>query len=396
MKSYKDEIKGLEERGLKRRLTTLDPDLSHGDRLLKTEEGRTLIDFSSNDYLGLKGDPRVVAAMKGAAECFGVGSGASRSITGSTSQHAGLEEEIATFKGAQGALLFNSGYQANTGSIPALLSRSDEIFMDRLSHASLIDGALLSRASLSRFAHCDMDDLERLLKSSTASRKLIITEGLFSMDGTVAPIEEIVQLAGRYDAYIYLDDSHGTGVLGPTGRGRLEGLGLKAERAHIIEMGTFGKAFGTYGAFIAGPKEIIDLLVNRARAFIFSTSLPAPLISATRAALRVIIDEPERIDKLRENSTYLRKKLKNVMSGSAIELLGEEDSPIAPLVVGDNSPAMDLSKRLISLGFYIQAIRPPTVPDGTARLRITLSSAHRREELDSLIEILEGMIDETK
>ena len=394
MIDYKNEIADIKEAGLMRSLTTLDPVADAGaglpGRCLRSSEGAFLIDFSSNDYLGLKSDSRVISAMKDGADLYGVGSGASRLITGTASAHVELEGSLAVFKGTEAALLFNSGYQANVGTIPALVARGDEIFMDRLSHASLIDGALLSRARVRRFAHCDPRALKRLLQKSTARRKLIITEGLFSMDGTVAPVAELLNLLEEFDAYLYLDEAHATGVLGRTGRGTLEEVceTSSIDRKRVIEMGTFGKALGTYGAFIAASKDIVELLVNRARSFVFSTALPAPLISATAAALRIIEEEPERTWRLKEHSVYFRTRLGRCLPGAGSALRGQESSPIVPLIVGDNARAVRLSKLLISKGFYIQAIRPPTVPEGTARLRITLSSAHSREDIDSLIETL--------
>ncbi len=271
----KKELDEIRQAGLMREPGTL----STAQGRLITINNIDLLNFSSNNYLSLANDPRLIEAAKAALDTYGLGSGASRLISGTLTPHRELEARIASFKGIHKAILFNSGYHANIGAIPALVGRNDEIFADRLNHASLIDGARLSRAKVRRYPHRDTGALEKLLKESGSGRKLIVTDALFSMEGTIAPLVDIIELTNRYDALLYIDDAHGVGVLGVNGRGTLEELGLRPAE-NIIEMGTFGKAFGAFGAFVAADDRIIDLLAQKARSFIYTTSLPPGLCAA--------------------------------------------------------------------------------------------------------------------
>ncbi len=384
MKSYiKDELRKTYEAGLRR--TFIDIEGAQGPRV--TVNGRSLLHFSSNDYLTLASDPRLIEAANAATVEFGAGSGASRLVSGNMTPHMALEERLKAFKGTEAVLLFNSGYQANTGVIPVLAGRGDDIFSDRLNHASIIDGIAISRARLSRYPHRDTGALERLLKASTARRKLIITDGVFSMDGTVAPLGDIAELAEKYGAFIYIDDAHGTGVLGAKGRGVVEEAGVDASRT--LQMGTLGKALGSFGAFVAGSAGLIELIKNRARSFIFSTSLPPGACGASTAAIDIVESEPERRAAVRENAAYLRKSLLE----SGFET-GESTTQIIPVIIGDAKRVMVMSKKLFKRGFLVQGIRPPTVAKGTERLRITTMSAHTREDINQLANALTEVFNE--
>ncbi|MEE9615335.1 MAG: 8-amino-7-oxononanoate synthase [Thermodesulfobacteriota bacterium] len=365
------ELKGLEEAGLKRETTLIEK--THGPKVLI--DGREVVLLCSNDYLGLSCHPEVKEAAVKAVERYGVGAGASRLVSGTMEPHIELEETVRKFQGTEAALVFNSGWHANTGLIPALAGHGDEIFSDKLSHASIIDGSALSRAKVRRYPHLDTDALEGFLKNSTARKKLIITEGIFSMDGDLAPLKDIAGLADRYGAMLYVDDAHGVGVLGENGTGTLEHTGV--EGPHIVRMGTFGKALGTFGAFIAGDKELMELLVTRARAFVYSTALPPAVCAATIKAMEIVEREPERRARLLDYADYIRGELK----GAGLDTLDSE-AHIIPLKTGDAQRTMEITARLLDKGVFVQGIRPPTVPEGTSRLRITPTAAHAREEID--------------
>ncbi len=335
----------------------------------------------SNDYLGLANHPAVKEAAARAIGDHGTGAGASRLVAGTMELHMELEDRLSAFKKTEAALLFNSGWHANTGCIPALVSRGDDIFCDKLSHASIIDGCILSRANLKRYPHGDMNALEGLLKRSRASRKLVITDGVFSMDGDIAPLDDILGLAERYGATLLLDDAHATGVLGRNGRGTLEHLGI--DNPSVIQLGTLGKAFGSYGAFVAGGRRLIELVLNTARSFIYSTALPPAVCAASIKAIDIVEGEPERRERLLRNASLVRDGLKK----RGLDTLCST-TQIIPLVVGDAARTMEATRRLLDRGVFVQGIRPPTVPQGTSRLRITVTSEHSTDDLERAVETI--------
>ena len=343
-------------------------------------DGRTLVAFASNDYLGLASDPAVVAAAAAAAASCGVGAGASHLLSGHHAAHAALEHELAAMAGpcpGARAVTFSTGYLANLAILTALAGRDDAVFADRLDHACLNDGALLSRAALHRYRHGDLDALDRMLATTRARRRLIATDGVFSMDGDLAPLPALLEIADRHDATLIVDDAHGFGVLGERGAGTLEHFGLSSER--LVVMGTLGKAAGVAGAFVAAHPAIIDTLVETARPYVFTTAAPPLLAAALLAALAIIRDEPQR----RRHLQALIDRFRARARGLPWRLL-PSPTPIQPLVVGDNRAALDLAAALWERGFWAPAIRPPTVPAGSARLRITLTAAHGIADVDAL------------
>ena len=346
-----------------------------------TANGQPFLSFCSNDYLGLANDPALVSALQLAAAEAGVGSGASNLITGHHRYHDQLEQALAAFVRRPAALLFSTGYMANIGVISALMGREDAVFSDKLNHACLNDGAFLSRATHHRFPHNDVAALEKLLQASTARHKLIAADGVFSMDGDLAPLTEYLALCERYDAYLYVDDAHGFGVLGPQGRGSLQHLGLQSPR--LIMMGTLGKAAGVAGAFVAGEQIVIDYLIQHANSYIYTTPAPPPLSAALLASLHEI----EHGEARRTQLFDMINLLKNELSLSRWQLLPSETA-IQPLIVGDNHEALALSHYLQRRGILVPAIRPPTVPVNTSRLRISLSAAHRAADVRALIAAL--------
>lgn len=346
-------------------------------------DGRAVLSFCSNDYLGLAADPRVVAALARGAERWGLGSGAAHLVTGHSGAHQALEEELADFVGQPRALLFSTGYMANLGVIAALAGRGETVWQDRLNHASLLDGALLARARLRRYAHADAADLARRLAGGGA--RLIATDGVFSMDGDLAPLPALAEVAAGAGAWLLVDDAHGLGVLGAEGRGSLAHWGLPAAPGLIL-MGTLGKAFGTFGAFVAGSHDLIETLIQRARSYIYTTAPPPALAEATRVALAIARREDWRRERLGEAIARLRA------GAAALGLpLAPSATPIQPLIAGSAERALDWSRRLEAAGMLVAAIRPPTVPEGAARLRITLSAAHEPEDVDRLLEALAGL-----
>ncbi|TAJ08498.1 MAG: 8-amino-7-oxononanoate synthase [Nitrospirae bacterium] len=341
-----------------------------------TFAGRPLILMAANDYLGLATHPTLKQAALDAVGRFGVGSGASRLISGTLPPHADLETALARFKGTEASLLFGSGYLANIGLIPALAETGDLILADRLCHASLIDGCRLSGASFRVFRHRDLAHLEQLLAKCKVRRTtLIVTDGVFSMDGDLAPLPDLIALAERYDARLLVDDAHGTGVMGKTGRGTLEHFGVEARLP--FHMGTLSKALGGSGAYVAGPTTLIQYLVNHARSFIYTTAPPPAAAAAALAALDVIRNEPERRTRLWAN----RQRWVEGLVGLGYRI-ADTASPIVPVLIGQADQALQLAERLLQLGVFAPAIRPPTVPEGTSRIRTTLSSEHRPEHLD--------------
>ncbi|PPD56242.1 MAG: 8-amino-7-oxononanoate synthase [Methylotenera sp.] len=332
------------------------------------------LSFCSNDYLGLANRPELIAAMQKAAGDSGVGSGASNLITGHHRYHDALEKQLAEFVDMPAALLFSTGYMANIGVIGALMGRHDAIFADKLNHACLNEGAYLSRAAFHRFAHNDVVALEKLLKQSTAKHKLIAADAVFSMDGDIAPLAEYLAFCEKYDAYLYIDDAHGFGVLGEHGKGSLSHLNLKSPR--IIMMATLGKAAGVAGAFVAGEQVVIDYLIQKANSYVYSTPAPPALSATLSAAVKLI----ENGDDLRAHLRLLITTFKANLTLKKWQIL-PSDTAVQPLVIGSNQAALQLSEHLQAQGILVPAIRPPTVPVNTARLRISLSAAHSVEDV---------------
>jgi 8-amino-7-oxononanoate synthase len=347
-----------------------------------TAGGRKLINFCSNDYLGLANHPEVSRVFKNATDRYGVGSGSAHLICGHGEAHHALEEELAEFTGRERALLFSTGYMANLGVISALANRGDTVIEDRLNHASLIDGGVLSGARLRRYRHADTGHLENILNISTG-KKLIVTDGVFSMDGDFAPLQALSTMAKDRDAWLIVDDAHGLGVLGGQGGGILEQYGLKQNDVPVL-VGTLGKAFGTFGAFVAGSNTLIELLIQKARTYIYTTALPPAIAEATRASLKIASIESWRREKLKELTQRFRRGAQQL----GFELMSSS-SPIQPILVGDSIKATILSEALLNAGFLISAIRPPTVPHDSARLRVTLSAAHDEWQVDRLLDALE-------
>jgi len=343
-------------------------------------DGQPLLSFCSNDYLGLASHPELIRALQQSVGECGAGAGASHLISGHHRFHEQLEQALAAFVGLPRALLFSTGYMANLGTVAALAGRGDAVFADRLNHASLNDAAVLSRAEFKRYAHNDMAGLEALLAASTARRKLVVTDAVFSMDGDIAPLHALLALCERYDAWLMLDDAHGFGVLGTNGRGALEHAGLRSPR--IIYMATLGKAAGVAGAFVAGEPVLVDYLLQSARTYIFTTAAPPALSGALLAALPLIAD-PARRERLQMLSARLRTSLKLQRWR-----LGDSVTPIQPILIGSNHEALAASEYLQKQGVLVPAIRPPTVPKGTARLRISLSAVHDEQAIDRLVGLL--------
>ena len=350
-------------------------------------DGRDVLLFCSNNYLGLADHRKVKEAAVAAVSRFGAGSGAARLVSGTMELHRELESGLALFKGAEAALLFNSGYAANTGTIAAVVGKGDLIFSDRLNHASIVDGALLSRARLIRYPHNDLAALRRLLSETpTAGRRLIVTDGVFSMDGDLARLRELAVLKREFDALLMVDDAHGTGVLGETGRGTAELFDCQTEID--IQMGTLGKALGSFGAYVAARSEIVEYLVNTARSFIFSTSLPPAVLAASLAALN-IVDSPEGKalrDRLAFNTTLFRESLRSW----GFDTMGSE-TQIVPIRVGGAETTMEFTRRLLDEGVFVQGIRPPTVPAGSCRLRCTLMASHEEEDIRRAVDVIAGI-----
>ncbi len=345
-------------------------------------DGRRLIAFCSNDYLGLANHPALVAAVQQAAARWGVGSGASHVVSGHLRPHQELEERLAAFVGRERALYFTTGYMANLAVAPALVERHDAIFADRLNHASLIDAAQLARAEHIRYAHGDVEQLAERLQRSRARRKLILTDAVFSMDGDLAPLPALLELAERFDAWLVVDDAHGFGVLGPGGRGSLAHFALPPS-PRLILMGTLGKAAGVSGAFVAGDRRVIDWLIQRARSYIFTTASSPIIAAALLTSLELIAAGDDR----RAHLQTLIARLRDGLAGLPWPLLPSLTA-IQPLIIGENQAALDLAEQLLAQGLWVPAIRPPTVPAGTARLRISLSAAHHPAQIDALLAAL--------
>ena len=380
--ALKAALSEVDRQHLRRRQRTVESFPVEENRAEVVVEGRRLVDFCSNDYLGLARHPKIVAALCEAAPRTGVGSGAAHLVTGHGHEHAALEEEIAAFTGRERALLFSTGYMANLAVICTLADRGEVVLLDRLNHASLIDGALLSGARFSRYVHGDGAAAEKALIEHKDEVTVLATDGVFSMDGDIARLPSLARACQRKKAWLIVDDAHGIGVLGPRGRGTLEHYELDSEEVPVL-VGTLGKAIGTFGAFVAGSSELIELLIQKARTYIYTTALPQPVAAATRAALRLVDEESwrrERVLALTARFRAAAKQLDLPVSAS--------DTPIQPVILGTPEAALAAQKALWEAGFWVVAIRPPTVPAGSARLRITLSAAHTESQVDALVETL--------
>ena len=369
-----NELNERAAQGLLRQRRTLDgPQSPH-----ISVEGKPYLAFCSNDYLGLANHPRLITALQQGAAQYGVGAGAAHLVSGHGVAHHRLEQALAAFAGKPTALLFSTGYMANLGTVQALVGKGDTVFADKLNHASLNDAMLLSRAEVKRYRHNDMAQLAQLFEQTRSGRKLILTDAVFSMDGDLAPLPELLAFCEQHDAWLLVDDAHGFGVLGEQGRGSLAHFGIASKR--IIYMATLGKAAGVFGAFVAAEQAVIDTLINHARSYVYTTATPPALASAVLESLELIGQG----DALREHLRKLIAQLRNGLAGLPWKLM-PSDTAIQPLLIGDNQAALALSEGLRERGIWVAAIRPPTVPQCTARLRITLSAAHSESDVAQLI-----------
>ena len=367
---------GLDERAaqglLRRRRTLQSPQAPH-----IVVDGKPYLSFCSNDYLGLANHPQLIAALQQGAQMYGAGAGAAHLVSGHTQPHEQLEHALADFVGKPAALLFSTGYMANLGVVQALVGKADTVFADKLNHASLNDAMLLSRANIKRYRHNDMVQLASLLEQTVSGRKLVITDAVFSMDGDLARLPEILSLCERYDAWMLVDDAHGFGVLAEQGNGSLAHFGIASSR--IIYMATLGKAAGVFGAFVAAEQVVVDTLINNASSYVYTTATPPALANAVLASLRLISQGIAQRAHLQRLIAQLRSGLRDLRWP-----LMPSTTAIQPLLIGDNQAALDLSNALRERGIWVAAIRPPTVPQGTARLRITLSAAHSMTDVTRL------------
>jgi 8-amino-7-oxononanoate synthase len=388
---FDERLATLDAQQLRRRRHAVAPQA--GARL--SVDGQSLLAFCSNDYLGLANDPTLRAAVHAAVDVYGVGSGASPMVSGHSVANAALELELAEAVQLPRALYFYAGYAANAGVVPALVSEGDALFSDALNHACLIDGARLSKATVHRFGHADLNELGQQLQASPARRKLVISDAVFSMDGDVAPIPRLLALCEQHDALLLLDDAHGFGVLGPQGRGALAAAGLTGATAskRVLYMATLGKALGVAGAFVAGPDSLVEWLLQKTRSYTYATAPPALLAEAVRASLRCVLgaDGERRRQHLRALIAQLRDGLApgaDAAIAAAGWALRPSSTAIQALLIGDNAAALAVMASLRKRGLWVPAIRPPTVPAGTARLRITLSAVHQRADVDTLLQAL--------
>jgi 8-amino-7-oxononanoate synthase len=371
MTDVAERLEELRDRGLHRRLRLVEG--PQGPQV--TLDGRPVLLLCSNDYLGLAEHPRVREAAAEAARTWGAGAGASRLISGNMAPHRRLEQRLAAFTGYEAALLFGSGYLANAGTIAALAGRGEVVFSDELNHASIIDGCRLSQAETFVYRHADLEHLAWGLEQAGPRAALVVTDGLFSMDGDLAPLPGLLELARRHGCRLMVDEAHATGAIGPGGRGSVAAAGLSGEVDVVV--GTLGKALGSYGAYVCAGAATVDYLVNSARPFIFSTAPPPPSMGAAEAALGVLEAEPELVVRLRENAATLRAAL----AAEGLDV-GASETQVLPVHVGEAEPTMDLCERALEGGVFAQGIRPPTVPEGTCRLRFTVMSSHSPEELE--------------
>ena len=375
---FSEKLNLLKQKNLSRHID--DRESPQGPRIMI--QGREFLHFSSNDYLGLANHPSIIDKANESMSRYGFGAGASRLLSGGSILHHQLEEKIAQVKNTEAALVFNSGYAANTGTIPALADGDTVLFSDELNHASIIDGCRLSRAETVVYNHKDIMHLEEYLKQKTAAKKIVVTDTVFSMDGDIAPLREIIRLCRTYNAYLYIDDAHATGVMGK-GKGALAHFDIDPE-PWIIQMGTFSKALGSFGAFLAGSADIIKWILNTARSFMYSTALPSCVIAASIAALELIENNPQIINQLWTN----RDKAAQGILAAGYEIMGSE-SPIIPIRTGSVENTLRIAKHLSEQGILAPAIRPPTVKE--SRIRITVTATHTHEDIERLIEALEKM-----
>lgn len=374
------ELEAIDAQGLRRWRRALES--PQGARVMV--DGCECVAFCSNDYLGLAADPSLAQAAHDGCARYGVGAGASHLILGHSAAHQALETALARFVEKPRALLFSSGYLANIGAVTALVGREDVVFADRLNHASLNDACLLSRAAFRRYPHGDTAALDRMLAATRARRRLVVSDAVFSMDGDIAPLASLIDLCERHDAWLLLDDAHGFGVLGRRGRGTPSHLDIASSR--IVYMATLGKAAGVFGAFVAAAPEVVETLVQRARSYIYTTAIPSLLAHAVLRSLELIESDEWR----RERLSQLMHALKSGLAGSRWSLM-PSDTPIQPLLVGGNQEALEISRQLEQHGVLVPAIRPPTVPRDTARLRISLSAAHGVQDVERLVAALNEM-----
>jgi 8-amino-7-oxononanoate synthase len=379
---FKQHLEKLKKKGLYRNLRVI-----HGEQGPWVElEGQKVLNLSSNNYLGMASHPRLKDASTRATQSHGCGSGASRLICGTLDLHEILEKRLAKFMKTEAALVFNSGYAANVGIISSVVGKGDVVFSDEFNHASIVDGCCLSRAEVVIFPHNDIHVLEKMISSTFRQnpdrRRLIVVDGVFSVDGDLAPLPELVRLANRYGALLMVDEAHATGTIGSGGRGALSHFGVEG-RVDII-MGTLGKALGTFGAFTAGSTDLIDYLINSSRSLIFSTALPPSVLSSTLAALDVLEENPSLVAKVQENADYMREGLKAL----GYDVLSS-DTPILPVMIGEAALAAAFSELLLKEGILAVALRPPTVPEGTSRLRVTVMATHTREDLVFSLDVFE-------
>ena len=350
-------------------------------------DGKEMLSFCSNDYLGLAAHPTITKAFISAAETEGVGSGAAHLLSGHSSYHQQLEEALADFMGQESVLLFSSGYQANLGVIDGLMSRGDAVIQDKLNHASLLDGGRLSAAKSLRYQHVDMESLQRRLSKTKGNAcRLVVTDGVFSMDGDLAPLEPMIQLTQTYQAALMVDDAHAIGVLGEHGRGSVEHWEVKEDQMPIV-MGTLGKAFGTAGAFVAADKDVIETLTQQSRTFVYTTAQPAAVAAASLASLALVKSENWRREKLQTLIEQFRKGVTELGLATMNSL-----TPIQPIMIGDDKKAVVIGQELESRGFLLGVVRTPTVPMGSARLRVTLSTNHTEQNIQQLLEVLEDVL----
>ncbi len=375
----KKQVEGLKEQNLYNNILTIEGPMGPEIQI----EGKKFLNFCSNNYLGLANNPEIREAAKKAIDEFGIGPTAVRTIAGTTTLHKILEEKLAKFKKAEAVITFQSGFITNLATIPALTDEGDYIFSDELNHASIIDGCRLSKAEVIRFAHANPSDLEEKLKSvPKESKKLVITDGVFSMDGDIAPLDKLYEVTSKYDAMLMVDDAHGEGVLGESGRGIVDHFKLHGKVD--IEIGTMSKAFGVVGGFVAGKREIIEWLTQRGRPFLFSSAMTIPDVGACIAAVELLEKSENLVKKLWENADYLRAGLKKLGFDTGIST-----TPIVPIMLGENKTAQDFSKELFEEGLFAKAIVYPTVPQGKARIRVMNSAGHTKDQLDKALQIFE-------
>jgi glycine C-acetyltransferase len=379
IKWIQDEINGLKEAGLFNTIRTIDSPM---DAWVKID-GRSLLNFCANNYLGLANHPRLRAAAQKAVDEYGIGPGAVRTIAGTMSLHIELENRLAAFKKAEACISFQSGFTANLATIPALVGKNDVIFSDELNHASIIDGCRLSRAKVVRYAHNNVDDLRRQIEATTEyGRRLIITDGVFSMDGDIAPLDKIADVANEYDIMLMVDDAHGEGVLGNGGRGIVDHFGLHGRVD--VEVGTLSKAFGVVGGLVAGKQIIIDWLRQRGRPFLFSSAMTVPDVAACLEAVNLLEESTNQVDRLWANAAFFKKEMKNLGFDT-----GFTQTPIVPVMLGEAPLAQQFSRRLFDEGVFAMAIGFPTVPQGKARIRVMNSAAHSQNDLETALAAFE-------